>query len=101
MKGYKQDANSQRENTHANSQQLGKSSDKIITNMLKRYLVRKEHAFVKQIDSLPKIEQSVPMPQPSNPPLGYLGRKKNTTYGRVLTDYDERSERPRPRIQEI
>ena len=43
MKGYKKDCNSLRENTE-NNMNKNKSSDKVITHLLKKYLERKENS---------------------------------------------------------
>ena len=41
MKGYKQDLNSLRESTEVNNGQTTYSSNKMVTHLLKKYLVRK------------------------------------------------------------
>ena len=90
LKGYKQEDNSLREsNQNSNMPQNG-SSGKIITNILKKYLIRKEMASLKQIDSLPKIDPLLSNSQPCHL-SGLQPRKRDRL--RVMTEVEERTVR--------
>ena len=67
------------------STQMAKSSDKIITHMLKRYLERKEHAQMKRFDHLPKIENSF-TGTGEEEQGGNWGKNIKATHNRVATD---------------
>jgi len=93
MKGYKCDQNSLRESTQGNLCQ-GKSSDKMVTHLLKKYLERKEHIEAKMVSALPKIDLNSSVQTHHRTSTNI--RAPKTNYGRVLTDYDERVDRVKP-----
>jgi hypothetical protein len=86
MKGYRHEVNCLKEAEGSNFANEVKSSDKIIGNMLRKYLHRKEHAQLKQTEVLPKIEHSLSVSTQVNRTSLYI-RPRKQTYTRVLTEY--------------
>ena len=93
MKGYKCEQSNLRESAHHHVSQ-GKSSDKIVTNLLKKYLERKEHIEAKMVSALPKLDLNGSVRTHHRTSTNIRPPKAN--YGRVLTEYDERVDSVKP-----
>ena len=98
MKGYKKDQCALKENS-SNNISKNKSSDKVITHLLKKYLERKENTEAKMLKALPKIDHSITTYHEVNTAADHCSLKNR--FARVLTEYDTRIEKSRPMINEL